>query len=99
MLVYLDTSHLDMLERLRRSDPEHFACFIEQWTAQEYVITLSLNHAQELAQLADEASRQRRLDMIGQFPRDHICFSHRGSVELLDVELVVEIQAFAGGER
>lgn len=99
MLIYLDTSHLDMLERLRRSDPARFACFIEQWTAREYVIALSLNHAQELAQLADETSRQRRLDVIGQFPRDHIRFSYRGSADLLDVELVVEIRVLAGGGR
>lgn len=99
MLIYLDTSHLDMLERLRRSDPAHFACFIEQWTARKYVIAISLNHAQELAQLADETSRQRRLNVIEQFPRDHIRFSRGGSTELLDVELFMEICVLAGGRR
>lgn len=99
MLVYLDTSHLYMLERLRRADPIHFACFIEQWAAGECVLVLSLNHAQELAQLADETSRQRRLDVIGQFPRDRIRFSPRGLAGLLDIELLVEIRALASGRR
>ncbi len=99
MLIYLDTSHLHMLERLRSFDPGHFTCFIEQWIAMEYVVALSLNHVQELAQLADETSRQRRLDVIRQFPSEHIRFSNRGSVELLDVELVVEIHALLSGRR
>ena len=99
MLVYLDSSHFDMLERLRRADPIHVACFIERWTARECVLILSLNHAQELAQLADETSRQRRLDVIGQFPRDRIRFSARGSAGLLDIELLVEIRALVSGRR
>lgn len=99
MLVYIDTSHLDMLERLRRADPARFTCFIERWTARGCVLVLSLHHAQELTQLADETSRQRRLDVIGQFPRDRIRFSHRGAAGLLDVELVVEILVLAGGGR
>jgi len=99
MIVYLDTSHLNMLEHLRLADPIHFACFIERWAAGEYILVLSLNHAQELAQLADETSRQRRLDVIGQFPRDRIRFSPRGSAGLLDMELLVEIRALAGGRR
>lgn len=99
MLVYLDTSHLAMLDRLRCDDPTHFACFIERWTTRECVLVLSLNHAQELAQLADETSRQRRLDVIGQFPRDRIRFSHRGSAGLLGVEIVAEIRALTGGGR
>jgi hypothetical protein len=86
MLVYLDTSHLNMLEHLHLADPIHFACFIERWVAGEYILALSLNHAQELAQLGDETSRQRRRDVIGQFPRDLIRFSSRGSAGLLDIK-------------
>jgi hypothetical protein len=97
MLVYLDTSHFAMLEHLGLADSARLARFIERWAARGCILVLSLNHAQELAQLADEASRQRRLDVIGQFPRDRIRFSHQGSAGLLDLELVVEIHALVGG--
>lgn len=99
MLIYLDTSHFDKLERLCSSDYSQFTSFIDQWTTKEYVVALSLNHAQEFSQLADEVSRQRRLDVIRQFPSEHVQFSPRGSVELLEMELVFEIYAYVSGIR
>ena len=96
MLVYLDTSHFAMLERLSGAGLTHF---IKHWTARRCVLALSLNHAQEHTQLADETSRQRRLDMIGQFSQAPIRFSPRESAGLLDLELVTDIRALAGGGR
>ena len=54
MLVYLDTSHFDMLERLRHKDLARFARFIERWTMSDHILALTLEHAQKLAQLSEE---------------------------------------------
>ena len=99
MLVYLDTSHFDMLERLCHKDLARFARFIERWTMSDHFLALTLEHAQELAQLSEETSRQRRLNVIYQFPYDQIRFSLRGAAGLLDVELIIEIRALAGGRQ
>jgi len=99
MLVYLDTSHFWMLERLRTRDPDRFDRFIANWISREHILALSLNHAQEIAQLSDESSRQRRLNVIEQFPGDLLLFSERGSADLLEIEIIVQIEELLGNKR
>jgi hypothetical protein len=91
MLIYLDPSNFAHLELLRDKDPQALAQFFQLWREKGLRLALSLHHAQEVAQLADDASRNRRLDVIRLFPK--ISYAPIGSVALTQEE--IEFQSFA----
>lgn len=80
MLVYLDPSNFAHLELLRDRNPEALTHFLQRWKERDLRLALSLHHAQEVAQLADDVSRNRRLDVIRLFPK--IRYAPIGSVTL-----------------
>lgn len=91
MLVYLDPSNFAHLELLKSKNPEALNRFLQHWKEKDLRLALSLHHAQEVAQLADDVSRNRRLDVIRLFPK--ISYAPVGSVALTEQEIVV--QSFA----
>ncbi len=68
MLIYLDSSHLDQLERLAAQQPDAAEKFLQWWMQEGCELGLSLHHAQEIAQLADAESIRRRLRAVAMFP-------------------------------
>jgi hypothetical protein len=65
MLVYLDSAHFYYLERASTAAVAHFQAV---WAEAGCELGLSLHHLQEMAQLGDENSIERRLKTIDLFP-------------------------------
>lgn len=65
MLVYLDSAHFALLERASEAGSKEF------WTAWHSCgceLALSLHHLQEIGQLSDRGSAERRLRILEPFP-------------------------------
>jgi len=95
MLVYLDSGDIANLERLLTRDPEAFAAFLESWTARSCALALSLHHAQEISQLSDDASRERRLAVLARFP--DIRYEPGGSYKVVRLEALTQLFARLDG--
>jgi len=61
------------------------------WDAAGCDLALTLHHAQEVAQLADNSSRKRRIDLIREFPR--VRYEKGGSHKIVYLETLVQVQA------
>jgi len=96
MLVYLDSAHFALLERLYDEDQINLTQFVKQWNDRGIILALSLNHAQEIAQIDTEINRNRRINCIGLFPCHNIRYSPRGSLGLLELEIHSEILSVLG---
>lgn len=66
MLVYLDSAHLALLERASAREAQ---AFLSTWHTCKCELALSLHHLQEIAQLADRASVERRLQAVRSLSR------------------------------
>lgn len=93
MLVYLDSGDLANLERLSAQEPAPFERFLAEWDARGCVLALSLHHAQEIAQLADENSRVRRLSLLERFPGAR--YEAGGSHKVVTFEAMIQVLAKA----
>ena len=83
MLVYLDSAHLALLDRAPTSERD---LFLSAWRSCNCELALSLHHLQEIAQLSDAASAERRLQVLKLFP------SVRCKPAGVDLVLRLEIQ-------
>src|SRR6185503_15704904 len=97
MLVYLDSGDIANLERLAARDPNAFAGFIEAWVARSCTLALSLHHAQEISQLADDASRECRLALLSRFP--DIRYEWGGSYQVARLEALAQLIARLEGTQ
>jgi hypothetical protein len=68
LLVYLDSAHLALLERASANETE---AFLSNWRTCNCELALSLHHLQEIAQLSDRASVERRLQVVRSFSPIH----------------------------
>jgi hypothetical protein len=91
MLIYLDYAHFALLERASAAERAEFFSF---WSGSGYELALSLHHLQEIAQLSDAASIQRRLAILEQFPV--IRSKPVGSATVLELELQIQLVALLG---
>ena len=85
MLVYLDSSHIAELDRLLTSDRKSFDSFLDTWRRRNAVLAFSLHHAQEIAQLGNLDSINRRLSVLGAFGEIQIAL--KGWDGVIDLEL------------
>lgn len=83
LLVYLDSAHLALLDRAATSERD---LFLSVWRSCKCELALSLHHLQEIAQLSDRASAERRLQVLKRFP------SVRCKPAGVDLVLRLEIQ-------
>ena len=60
MLIYLDNSHLNMLEELLRDEPDRFERFRQRWVSSHWILAVSQTHAAEITQSSDISARERR---------------------------------------
>jgi hypothetical protein len=65
VLVYLDSAHLALLERSSTQDADAFLSVFREHGCE---LALSLHHLQEIAQLSDRASVERRMRVLESFP-------------------------------
>lgn len=63
-LVYLDNSHLNLLETTRRKDPDRFARFRDRWKSEGRVLAVSRVHAAEISSSRFQEAREGRYDVI-----------------------------------
>jgi hypothetical protein len=96
VLIQLDTGDIANLERLSNRSPATAARVIEDWNARELILALNLHHAQEIAQLADDASRQRRFDLIKQFAQ--VRFGKCAEYTVIRQEVALLLDAAGNGE-
>ena len=90
-LVYLDTSQLAWLDAASEAARGEF---FAQWNGLGCTLALSFHHAQEVAQLADVASFDRRLGIIKRFQK--LAFSFRGSASLTEIEIRAALRSLLG---
>lgn len=95
MLVYLDTAHLDWIERLVFDGPPADARrFFGRWRDEGYQLAIAYPHVEEFAQLATDASINRRLAVLWEF-RD-VWYAQRGSGEVSLAEVQVQLRQLSG---
>lgn len=68
MLVYLDTAHLDWIEKVLLSSPVDARRFFARWQDAGYELAVSYHHVEECAQLTSDGSINRRLAIFWEFP-------------------------------
>ena len=83
MLVYLDSAQLAWLERASAVEQE---AFFSVWCSCNCELALSFHHLQEIGQLSDRSSLDRRLQVLGRFS------TIRGGVSTSDLVTRFEIQ-------
>jgi hypothetical protein len=86
VLIYLDTAHLALLERTAAADATKFW---SAWQTCECELALSLHHLQEIGQLSDRASVERRLKALEPF--SVIRSLPAGSEQVLRIEVQVQL--------
>jgi hypothetical protein len=89
--VYLDSGDHANLERLAAQSHTAFDQFLAGWGARGCTLALSLHHAQELSQLADDTSRTRRLSLLEQFPV--VRYEPGGSHKVVTFEVMAQVLA------
>lgn len=95
MLVYLDSSQLAELERLSRTDRKTFDGFFDAWRRIGAVLAFSLHHAQEIAQLADLGSIDKRMAVLKEFGNIQIAL--KGWDGVLDLEIQEQLLSLCRG--
>jgi hypothetical protein len=96
MLVQLDTGDIANLERLSVRSPEVAAQVIDDWNENGLILGLTIHHAQEIAQLEREESRQRRLDLLKRFRE--LRFGGWAEYSVIRQEVAVLIDAVGNDE-
>jgi hypothetical protein len=66
-LVYLDTSNLARLTKVKENDPERFEWFLTRWKRRNYVLALSDSHFFEILRHGDPKERNNRFRIIDRF--------------------------------
>lgn len=89
MLVYLDSGDIANLERVATRSPLAFDKFVTEWDTLGCELALSLHHAQEIAQLADDHSRERRIQLVDRFPK--VRYELGGSDKIIRLEASVQL--------
>ena len=90
-LVYLDSAQFVWLENdegIGRIE------FHRRWRATGATLALSFHHVQEVAQLEEEESVERRLSIFADF--SDVCFSFRGSGSVNELEAQVALLRLLG---
>jgi hypothetical protein len=95
MIVYVDSSDLACLDRLWQDDPGAFRHLVDMWHAAGCELGLSFHHAQELSQLADPSSIDRRIELVGHF--DKVRFAGFGSLHAMELEIDCQLIGAATG--
>jgi hypothetical protein len=95
VLVYLDTAHLDAVERLMES-PVDARQFFERWNSARYELAVSYHHVEEIAQLRSATSINRRLSTLWEFPR--LRYAQPGSGRVWAEEIRRQLLYLAGDE-
>jgi hypothetical protein len=96
MLVQLDSGDIANLERLSLRCPAIAARVIDDWNDNDLILGLNIHHAQEIAQLEREESRQRRLDLLKRFRE--LRFGEWAEYSVIRHEVAVLIDAVGNGE-
>lgn len=97
LLVYLDSSHLAWIEQRARRDPIGATAFVQAFDEMGCALAISLHHLQEIGQLADSNSVQRRLAILGRVTRLHGGLV--GSAAAISGEIRTQLVAVAQRER
>jgi hypothetical protein len=96
MLVQLDTGDIAHLEQLSVRDEARFQDLVRAWNANGLGLALNLHHAQEIAQLEKQESRDRRLQTIGAFER--IYFGGMAEFGVIRQEVAVLLDSIGNQE-
>ncbi len=65
--IYLDTSNLALLTRIRENDPIRFQNFLNEWNYRKYILALSNAHFFEIMRHNSQEERKARFDLIESF--------------------------------
>jgi len=95
VLVYLDTAHLDWVERVLLSSPVDARRLFERWKDSGYELAVSYHHVEECAQLASDASINRRLAIFWEFPG--VWYAQPGSGVVRAREIEAQLLHLSGG--
>jgi hypothetical protein len=93
MLVYLDSAQLAWLHRAGESQRN---AFFDQWNSRGLTLAVSLHHLQEIAQLVDDESMERRLAVLSRF--NSLRGVPRAAAGVLEWEAVAQIRERLGHE-
>jgi hypothetical protein len=93
--IYLDTGDLAQIERLVRDRPQAAAEFFAAWAQLDCHLVLTMHHALEIAQLADDASRSRRISIIERM--GELRLETGGSEKVLRLEITIALLAALDG--
>lgn len=63
-LIFLDTPQIDLLERVRRSDPVRYRSFLDTWKGRGCVLVLTSAHAGELRRHGNPSRREGRYQVM-----------------------------------
>lgn len=66
-MVYLDTSHFDILSRVMENRPNAFLEFISAWKQNQFVLALTKVHVEEIMALSHAESRDVRFALLEHF--------------------------------
>jgi hypothetical protein len=94
VLIYLDSGDIANLERVATHSVLEFDDFLTKWDELGCDLALSLHHAQETAQLADDSSRERRIRLLERFPR--VRYELGGSAKIIHLETSIQLVGRAG---
>ena len=94
MLVYLDTAHLDWLEKVLLTSTVDARRFFGRWKDSGYELAVSYHHVEECAQLASDASIKRRLAVFFEFP--HLWYAQPGSGVVRAREIETQLLHLSG---
>jgi hypothetical protein len=64
LLIYLDTSNIDLLSKLRQQDRSRFATFLSKWRGSNCTLALSGTHLFELRRYGDAGARESRYQLL-----------------------------------
>lgn len=65
--IYLDTSNLALLTRIRENDSVRFQKFLNKWNYRKYILCLSNAHFSEIMRHNSDDERKARFDLIESF--------------------------------
>lgn len=65
--IYLDTSNIALLTRIRENDSIRFQKFINEWNYRKYILALSNAHFFEIMRHNSDEERKARFDLIESF--------------------------------
>ena len=65
--VYLDTSNIALLTRIKENNPARFQNFLYEWKYRKYILSLSNAHFFEIMRHNSEEERTARFNLIESF--------------------------------